>query len=288
MNRFIHLLLALSILILSSLSASESLPHVLVSVSPHKFFVNKVAGDTVTIDLMVPAGASAHTFEPTPKQMIAASQAELWFCVGESFEARASRALMAHNSKLKLIDLRQDVDMITTDPQSGACCRCHANSQDLHIWLSARQAIIQAETIRKALSQQYPQHAELYQTNFDAFKKELEELDHEITDILKSTKNRIIMVSHPAYAYFCRDYQLKQLSIEIEGKDPAPQQLNTILNQARAAHIKKVFIQPQYSSKGAKLFAKELGAEVITLNPYSEDYITSMLEIAHQFATDTQ
>ena len=92
------------------------------------------------------------------------------------------------------------------------------------------------------------------------------------------------MVSHPAYAYFCRDYNLTQLSIEFEGKDPTPFQLTAILNKARDAHIKKIFIQAQYNSKGARLFAKELGAEVVMLGPYAEDYIHSMLEIARRFA----
>lgn len=265
--------------------ANAEVPHVLVSVAPHKFFVEKIAGDTVSIGLMVPAGASSHTYEPTPKQTLAASKADIWFTIGESFEARASRSLLAHNPSLQLVDLRQGLDMITADPYSGACCCCHASGQDLHIWLSARQAQIQAKTIARALSNRYPQHTERYQKALEAFIMELQNLDMQIANILKPLQNRVVMVSHPAYAYFCRDYNLTQLSIEFEGKDPTPWQLTNILNRARAAHIKKVFIQAQYSSKGAKLFAKELGAEVVMLDPYSEDYVNSMLEIAKKFAS---
>jgi len=258
---------------------------VLVSVAPHKFFVEKIAGDTVTVNLMVPAGASAHTFEPTPKQMLSAGRADIWFCIGENFETRASAALKAYNGDLQLIDLRQNVDMITTDPHSGAHC-CHCNSQDLHIWLSLRQGKIQATTIANALSALYPEHAAQYQEALKIFIKELDALDIKITELLKPIKGHVIMVSHPAYAYFCRDYQLRQLSIEFEGKDPAPQQLNAILNQARAENTRKIFIQKQYSSKGAHLFAKELNAEVITLDPYSEDYLQTMLTIAKEFSQE--
>ena len=106
-----------------------------------------------------------------------------------------------------------------------------------------------------------------------------------MTHLLEPIKNQLIMVSHPAYAYFCRDYQLRQLSIEFEGKDPAPQQLNTILNRAREAQIKKIFIQMQYSSKGARLFARELNAQIVTLDPYAEDYINTMMTIAKEFAS---
>ncbi len=267
--------------------AENASHHVLVSVAPHKFFVEKIADGTVTVGLMVPAGASAHTFEPTPKQMIAASKADLWFCVGESFEARAVKSLTTHNSNMKTVDLRQNVDMITADPLIGSCCCCHSsNNQDLHIWLSARQAKIQATTIANTLSQRYPENTARYQRALASFLQELDTLDAEIAAILKPLKQRMVMVSHPAYAYFCRDYALTQLSIEIEGKDPTPQQLNTILNKARAAPIKKIYIQVQYNSKGARLFAKELNAQIVMLDPYAEDYIISMREIARQFAAN--
>ena len=256
---------------------------VLVSVSPHKFFVEKIAGNTVTVGLMVPAGSSAHTYEPTPKQMLAASKADIWFTIGEGFEVRAVRALTSYNPKMDIVDLREGVDMIKADPLTGACCCCHANSQDLHFWLSARQAKIQATTIAKALIAHYPENTALYLSSLGSFVKELDALDAQIGSILAPLKNRLIMVSHPAYAYFCRDYDLAQLSIEFEGKDPTPQQLNTILNKARAAHIDRVFIQAQYPSKGAKLFARELKAKIVMLDPYAEDYINSMLEIANAF-----
>jgi len=262
--------------------AKENSHHILVSVAPHKFFAEKIAGNTVSVDLMVPAGASSHTFEPTPKQMLAAAKADLWFCIGESFESRVVKALKAYNAGLSTIDLRQGLDMIATDPFSGCCC-CHANSQDLHFWLSARQAKIQARTIATVLSERYPEYAEVYQERLETFLLELDDLDNQIEKILKPLANRLILVSHPAYAYFCRDYQLAQLSVEFEGKDPTPQQLHRLLIRARESRPKRVFIQAQYSSKGAKLIAKEIGAEVVMLDPYSENYLQAMLDIALAF-----
>lgn len=278
------LFLFLSIFACKGLEA-VSVPTVLVSIAPYKHFIEKIAGDTVEVMLMVPAGASAHTYEPTPKQMMIASQAVAWFCLGESFESRAVPSLKAYNPKMLTIDLREGVDMIGADPQSGCCCR-HSGSQDLHIWLSPKQVEIQVRTIALALSRLFPENALLYQQGLDLLLKNLNLLDEEIAALLKPLKNRLILVSHPAYAYFCRDYDLRQLSIEFEGKDPTAFQLTTTLNKARAAKTKKVYIQIQYNNKGARLFAKELGAEVVMLNPYSEDYFTSMLENARQFSAN--
>jgi zinc transport system substrate-binding protein len=274
-------ILLLALFFCSSLRAEA--PMILVSVAPYKLFVEKIAGDTVNVNLMVPAGASSHTYEPTPRQMITAGKAAAWLTIGESFEARAIPALKSHNPNLAIVDLRQGVDMITADPLTGCCC-CHANSQDLHIWLSPKQMETQARTIALTLSKLFPEHAERYQTGLQQVLQELQALDQQIANLLKPLKNRLILVSHPAYAYFCRDYDLTQLSIEFEGKDPTPQQLTKILNRAREAHSKKVFIQPQYNNKGARLFAKELKAEVVTLDPYSEQYFDSLLQIAQQFS----
>ncbi len=258
--------------------------HVLVSVAPHKFFVERIAKDTVTVLLMVPAGASAHTFEPTFKQMLQAAKANLWFSVGEGFEERAIKSLKSHNSGLEIVDLRSGVDMIVADPETGACPCCLKSGQDLHIWLSARQAKTQSKTIANALSVKYPENKTLYQENLALFIKELDDLDVKIGSLLKNLKKRTILVSHPAYAYFCRDYHLKQLSIEFEGKDPTPYQLTKILQLAKSASISRIYIQPQYSSKGAHLFAKELTADIITLDPYAENFIESMLKIAQEFS----
>lgn len=264
------------------LPAADARQTVLVSVAPYKFFTEKIAGDTVDVLLMVPAGASAHTYEPTPKQVLAASRADLWFTIGESFEARVLPSFKAHNPGMKTVDLRNGVDMITAAP--GERCCCHADCQDLHIWLSPREAKVQVKAIAEALGRRYPEHAARYTEALNGLLSELDALDGEVRTLLQPLQRRLVFVSHPAYAYFCRDYGLRQLSVEVEGKDPTPQQLTRILNEVRAAGIKRIYIQPQYSNKGAKLFASEVGATIVTLDPYSEEYFKSMREIALQFS----
>lgn len=254
----------------------ESSHYVLVSVSPHRFFVKKIAGNTLDVGLMVPAGASAHTYDPTPKQMIAASNADIWFRIGENFEDKAIRALRQQTPKMRIVDLRENLDLIS-DPTH--ICMHHKGCMDLHFWLSPKLAKTQAETIAKALIELYPENADLYKQNLQQFQKELDDLDQEIAHGLTNLKSRTIMVSHPAYGYFARDYGLNQFSIEFEGKDPTPQQLTRILNEARKQNIQTVFIQPQYSSKGAKLIAEQIKARVVTLDPYSEDFYTTLRNI---------
>jgi len=275
-NKLFYFLAAL--LTFNTLSATSG--HVLVSVAPYKYFIELIAGNAVVVDVMVPAGASSHTYEPTPKQMVAAGKADIWFFLGESFEDKAREALKNHNPKMVFVDLRKNVDLIKTHQ-----CAKHSGCEDLHIWLSPKQAKIQAQTMADTLVKIYPDYKDIFNSNLSIFLQELTDLEQQVGLILKQMPNRTVMVGHPAYAYMARDYNFKQLSVEMEGRDPSPQQLTNILNEARSAKIKKIFTQPQYSNKGAKLIAEEIGAQIVTLDPYSADYLSSLLNIANAFVS---
>lgn len=278
MYYFSFLFLLLSPLFLMA----ETAGRVLVSVAPYKKFVEKIAENTIEVQLMVPTGASSHTYEPTPRQMISAAQAVLWFRIGEPFEERAIQSLRSHQPLLEIVDLRQGVHLIDHDPSKG--CSCCPGCVDLHFWLSAREAQVQVRTIYEALVKKFPQYKALYETNFLKTLEELKQLDDAIRVLLEPLTNRNILVSHPAYAYFCRDYRLKQFSIEVEGKDPTPQQLTKLLQLAKQQPFATIFIQSQYNNKAAKLVADMLHARLVNLDPYGEDYFTCMMEIAQAFA----
>lgn len=271
------------LLFLSAFLFSEEGPHkptVLVSVPPYRFFVNEIAKDTVTVKLMVPVGASAHTYEPTPKQMIQSTDGDIWFRLGEPFETKAIPALLQVNPSMKVVDLREGISLL-----HGSCKHQHVHSSggcgsDLHLWLSPKIAAKQAQIIATALQNRYPENAEYYQRNLNYLLEALDRLDTHIQTVLEPVKNRTLLVSHPAYAYFCQDYHFRQIAIEFEGKDPTSKQLTTLLREAKNSHVRAIFTQPQYSDKAARLISKQIDAQVIELDPYAEDYFVTMKLIA--------
>lgn len=278
MRFFIIPLLFLSAFLFSEESPRK--PTVLVSVPAYRFFVNEIAKDTIAVKLMVPVGASAHTYEPTAKQMIQSSDADMWFRLGEPFETKAIAALLQVNPSMQIIDLRQGISLL-----HGSCKHNHVHSSggcgsDLHLWLSPKIAKIQSRVIADALKMRYPGNAEFFEANLTSLLNALDQLDTHIQAVLAPVKNRTLLVSHPAYAYFCQDYQFRQIAIEFEGKDPTSKQLTTLLQEAKNAHVRAIFSQPQYSDKAARLIAGQIGAEVIVLDPYSEDYFATMKLIA--------
>ena len=80
-------------------------------------------------------------------------------------------------------------------------------------------------------------------------------------------KGRAILVSHPAFAYFCQDYALVQLSVEVEGKDPLPKDVTEILQKAKNYNIQSVLLEPQYSNKGAELIAQSMHLPTHMVDP---------------------
>jgi zinc transport system substrate-binding protein len=255
---------------------------VLVSINPYKYLVNRIAGKTLRAVVLVPPGSNMHTYEPTPKQIMQASKADIWLITGESFEEKVHPSLESYNPQMARIDLREGIDLICA-PEHHGCKHC-SKGCDLHYWLSPRIMAEQAKIVAKELKKKYPEHSRLYEANLRKFTKDLEILDDEFETFLAPLKDRAIFVSHPAYGYLARDYNLSQYTIEFEGKDPTPKQLTAILKTAREHNIKTVFIQKQYNNKGARLVADELNADLVELDPYADDYILEMRRIAARFA----
>lgn len=266
----------------TSLQAVDTPPYVLVSVSPYKYLVERIAGNTVVVGLLVPPAANVHTYEPTMKQVLASGKADLWFRIGESFEPRVANALVAHNPKLQLIDMRQGLDLIEGEGCHEGCC--HPEGKDLHYWLSARLMKQQAKTVANALIKRYPANAAHYQQALSEHLNELDDLEKQLASILDPVKGKTILVTHPAYAYLCRDYGLSQLAVEVEGKDPSSRKLTALIKKAQEMRVKTIFTQTQYSDKAAKIIAGQLGASLVLLDPYAENYISNLLRIAQLFA----
>jgi zinc transport system substrate-binding protein len=254
----------------------------LVSMAPYVEIVEELTSGQVQVDLLVPAGFSSHTYEPTPKQILNATKASIWFQLGELFEERVQKALQAENPKLVLVDLRQGLSLL------GDCCHDHDHNHhhaaDTHIWMSPKMMQKQIETIAQGLVQVFPDLKETVEKNKGPLLTKLSTLDKEIQGILQSHKGEIVFVSHPAYGYFCRDYGLVQESIEFEGKDPTPKTLYLLIEQAKKDQVHTIFIQKQYSTKAATLVAREIDAKLVELDPYSPHYFSSMLHIAKSFA----
>ncbi len=275
----------LFIFLLLPLASFASDKLALVSVAPYVEMVDTLTDKQVKVQLLVPAGFSSHTYEPTPKEIINATKASIWFTIGELFEERVALALKSENPKLVIVDLREGLSLMGGHTHEGSD---HICSQDTHIWMSPKMMVHEVKAMAKGLKEVFSDLKETIDKNEPKLIAMLEALNSEITATLTPAKGKTIFVSHPAYGYFCREYGLHEESIEFEGKDPTPKQLYNLINEAKNDKVQTIFIQKQYSTKAADLIAKEIGAKLVLLDPYSEHYFESMRFIAKSIAEAAQ
>lgn len=268
---------------ISQYGAEESeLIHVVVTILPQAEFTEKVGGDRVLITVMVPPGASPHTYEPTPHQLVDVSKAAMYFQVGSGveFELVWMDKLIDTNKDMVVVDCSEGIELIHTGHEPGE----EHERYDPHIWLSLKNAQIMVENIYKGLVQVDPAHQEYYAKNKDLYIQELDNLDKEVFQALSGKKNRKIMVYHPSWAYFCRDYGLEQIPIEKEGKEPTPQGIAHVIEQAKAYGITIIFASPQFNSESAQVVAREIGGKVVLIDPLAENYLENLKKVAEAFA----
>ena len=154
---------------------------------------------------------------------------------------------------------------------------------DPHIWLSPPLVMNQAHTILEALQEADPQHRNVYEANFKTFTSQINQLDADLKKIFAGKTGLQFIVFHPAWGYFAHAYGLKQVPIEIEGKDPKPAQLKELIQHARKNGIKVIFVQPQFSSQSAEVIAREISGQVAFADPLAEDWMTNLRQVADQF-----
>ena len=256
---------------------------VVVSIMPQVEFMENVGGDKINITVMVPQKANPHTYEPTPKQMKALSQAQLYARVGSGieFEVGWMDKMIAVNQTMLVVDCARNIQLIkmtAADPDEHKT----SSGLDPHIWMSPRNARIMVSNICDGLSQVDPTGKAYYEQNRNLYLQKLTRLDQDIRNGLSKMKNRQFLVYHPAFGYFAHEYNLTMLTIEEQGKEPTAASIARVIQQAKDSNIKVVFALPQFNPQSARVIANSIGGRVVFIDDLSKDYISNLRSIVNQ------
>ena len=235
-----------------------------VSVLPQACFVERVAGEHAAVHVMVPKGADAETYEPTPQQLVALADSRIYVKVGAPgfpFEEKFLQTVLGRNRKLTVVNMSDGLKFRKGDP---------------HVWTSPAAVRIAAQNIAKVLIAQDPANREEYRRNLLAFLREIDTLDQEIRHALSASKGYAFMVFHPAWGYFADEYGLTQLAIEEEGKPVSAAHIRQMVDLARGKGIRSVFVQKGFDAKSARAIAREIGGEVLETDPLERDWFSGM------------
>ncbi len=277
--------------------AGQSIP-VFVSIVPQKYFVEKIGGNLVSVSVMVQPGANPHVYEPRPNQMAGLSKARLYFAIGVTFENAWLPRFAKLNPQMRIVHSDKGINKMamvahhhpdeeTVHPHAPRLKDAHRDEApgalDPHVWVSPPEVKMISRNILGALVDIDPANNRTYKSNYEAFLKEIEELDRDLKKIFLDKRGLKFMVYHPAWGYFARAYGLNQVPVELEGKEPKPEQLKALIEQSRKEGIKIIFVQPQFSTKSAETIAKAIGGQVIFADPLREDWEQNLREQAEKF-----
>jgi zinc transport system substrate-binding protein len=264
------------------------------SIFPIADLVQQVAGEGWEVSTLIPAGASAHTYEPTPEQVRQLSQARVFFQIGLGLEFWLEKLVRAaKNVKLMTVDLSEGIDTIAVptpelpatspnDTHLGRTPRHQTSAKgdhddahrhegaDAHYWLDPVRMQQVVMHIERQLAVLDPEHAQLYADRAQRVRADLERLHAEILERTQGLPNRRFIALHAAWTYFAPRYNLVQAAVvePFPGREPSPRYLADLAQLMRREGVLAVVIEPQLTSTAAQALARETGARVGMMDPY--------------------
>ena len=285
MRKTLPLLLVVSAILFSCTNGTKTKlkPSVVVSIAPQKYLVNRIADTIFHVEVMVPAGSSPEVYEPTASQLKLLANTSTYFSLGLlEFEMSMLNNIHEQNPNILIVDHSKDLNLI-----SGQCDshhdhgHAHNHGLDPHVWLSPAEVKTMVSTIASVLSQKFPEHKTTFEANAARLIEDIDTLDINIKKKLQGIDNNKIFIYHPALAYFARDYGLKQVSLEQDGKAPSMKHMQTILQSAREQGAKTIFIQKEFDVNNAKTAASDIGGDIEVIDPLREDWLENMYHMSN-------
>lgn len=255
-SAFRILFCAASLLMPLSALASEK-PKVVTTFTIIADMARNVAGDAADVESITKPGAEIHNYQPTPRDILKARNADLVLWNGLNLELWFQKFL----ANLAGVPNVTVSDGVTPMSINGGAYQGKPNP---HAWMSPDNALIYVENIRKALAQIDPAHADLYAANAKAYSDRIRQEIQPMRDAIAGLpeQKRWLVTSEGAFSYLARDFGLKELFLWPVNADSqgTPQQVRSVIDAMRAHNIKVIFSESTVSPDPAKQVAKETGA----------------------------
>jgi zinc transport system substrate-binding protein len=258
---------------------------VFVSIEPQKYFVERIGGKYLDVEVMVREGQNPATYEPTPIQITRLGKASAFFSIGVPFENAFLNKISSNLPYLNIIDTSEGIQKRKIsghghEEDSAASEHSETEEMDPHIWMSPVLVQKQAAIILETLISIDPKNVDFFTTNYNQFIKDLDDVHLDLKEALSKIKGSTMFVYHPSFGYFADLYGLNQLAIEEAGKEPSPRIMETIIKEVIKENVKVIFVQPEFQSSSIKVITNATGAAVMSVNPLSYDYLDNLRYIA--------
>ena len=268
-------------------SGQPARPVVIVSIEPQAYFVERIAGERVSVSVLVGPGQSPHSYEPTPRQMADLAAASMWLCVGAEFEKTLRPKAAALYKGLPIVDTTKGVEyrrLEAHDHDDDHDDYHDEGGLDPHVWLGRQAVKAMAASIRDALSAADPAGAAAYAANHDAFVRDVDAVYDDLASRLAGLRGTTAFVYHPAFGYLLDEFGIAQEAVETGGKEPTQKALAALIAAARDDGAKLIFVQAQFPTSAAKAVADAIGASVVPIDPLARDWLDNLRRIGDELA----
>lgn len=248
---------------------------IVTSFYPIYAMTKEVSGDVNDVR-MIQSSSGIHSFEPSPADVQAIYDADVFFYHSRILESWAGRLTPAEQgSKVKLVEASKGVEMARVEgleDMEVAADVDEASLYDPHTWMDPILIAQEVEQIAKDLSAIDPENAATYQKNAEKMAKEAHDLADRYQTIFQQTKNKTFVTQHTAFAYTARRFGLTQLGIAgVSEEEPSPRQLAEIKEFIDTYHVQTIFVERGVSDKLAKALATSTDVELMVLEPLESD-----------------
>ncbi|SFL78788.1 metal ABC transporter solute-binding protein, Zn/Mn family [Salibacterium qingdaonense] len=281
--------------------------HIYTTLSAWKDFAERIGGSEVEVENLVPAGADAHSFEPTSQTMIDIAESDAFMYNGAGLEgfADAVNDTAADENVTSLavtegLNLREASGGHDHSHGEGEHAHQHESSVDPHVWLDPVLAREAAANIRDMLINLRPEKEEMFAENYQTLKEDLNALHEEFNTMAEEAENNTFVVSHAGYGYWEDRYGLSQMAVTgiSPSAEPSQKELQAIIGTIETSGINHVMLEQNVSSKVTEVVQEEAGAKALTLHNLAtlteeeieagEDYFSLMRQNIENMKTALQ
>lgn len=269
------------------LASAKTKPVIVTTIYPLYDFTKQVVGDHADVVLLVPAGAEPHDWEPSPADLIAIAQCDIFIYNGANMESWVDKVLKTTLSGKKIVNASSAVQVqgAAYDEDGGVA---EKGALDPHIWLDPVNAMGIVDAISHAVIQFDGANQSFYKNNTAIYKNKLATLNQHYIDGLQGRTTDEIITSHAAFGYMAKRYGFTQTAIMglTPESEPTPDKMAAIIEHVRTKQIKYVFFETLVNPKLSEVIATDTGAQTLVFNPIEgltdaelaqgQDYITEM------------
>ncbi len=281
MMRFRHLFLVLALCMaalpacrpVERLVADDASLRVVVTTTIVGDIVRRIAGEEVTVDILVPPDADPHDYIFKPADLALAAHASVIFINGAGLEGNLDRLLRGVAEPERIVDLSKNVPVrhFDGDIHHKHSAACEGLDVDPHFWTDPNLVMIWAQTIFEELSERVPEKRDAFHLRKRALIGDLEALDHWIQEQVSAipASRRLLVTDHHAMGYFAARYGFEETGVVIESFDsaaqPSARAMARLVDSLRAKEIPAIFVGKSVNPQLAEQIARDTGTAIVRL-----------------------